>query len=110
MTNKEKQAKAFFNQKVEELGLQNITMVINNGQIVLEGSENGSVAAFNFVERIVLVEKTAIYFFSMESVKDMILHELAHSIVGYEEGHGEAFQKVCIAIGCTGMYEQNIYN
>jgi len=34
-----------------------------------------------------------------EKVKDTILHEIAHAIVGKKEGHGQVWKDVCVQIG-----------
>jgi predicted SprT family Zn-dependent metalloprotease len=58
-----------------------------------------------------MVEQIAIFFHSIESVQDMILHELAHAIAGRAAGHGKEFRKVCKQIGCVGdKGTGNIYN
>jgi predicted SprT family Zn-dependent metalloprotease len=35
----------------------------------------------------------------MEEIKDTILHEIAHALVGPNEGHGWAWKAMCIQIG-----------
>ena len=101
MTKKEKMAKAFFHQKAEELGLQ-VGFIINRGQIHLESAHPNTVAAYNFSGNEMMIEEVAIFMYSMESIYDMILHEIAHAIAGREAGHGEVFIAVCKAIGCKG--------
>jgi len=38
-----------------------------------------------------------------EHVKDTILHEIAHAIVGFEAGHGKEFKRVAKRLGCTSL-------
>ena len=33
-------------------------------------------------------------------VKDTILHEIAHALVGVEHGHSEVWKKMCLRVGC----------
>ncbi len=37
-----------------------------------------------------------------ESIRDIILHEIAHAIVGLEHGHDKVWQKKALEIGCNG--------
>ena len=37
-----------------------------------------------------------------EKVKDIILHEIAHAMVGNSHGHDRVWQRQAIAIGCNG--------
>lgn len=42
-------------------------------------------------------------------VKKVILHELAHALIGVSHGHGPVFKKKCIELGITGEYaEQDV--
>jgi len=37
-----------------------------------------------------------------EEIKDTILHEIAHALVGHENGHNYVWRNKAIEIGCTG--------
>jgi len=47
--------------------------------------------------------------FTLQSLKDIFLHELTHAIVGFDHGHNGIFQKVCQLIGCKGNKTHNTY-
>ena len=36
----------------------------------------------------------------IETVKDIILHEIAHALLGYGHGHNQTFYNKCIELGC----------
>lgn len=38
---------------------------------------------------------------SRESVRDTILHEIAHALAGARAGHGPAWKRLCLQIGAT---------
>lgn len=38
----------------------------------------------------------------MRVIKNVLLHEIAHALVGFNEGHNEVWQKRAISIGCDG--------
>lgn len=38
----------------------------------------------------------------IEKIKNTILHEIAHALVGQQVGHGPAWRSKAIAIGCNG--------
>jgi predicted SprT family Zn-dependent metalloprotease len=39
----------------------------------------------------------------LETVKDTILHEIAHALVGYRHGHNSVWQAKALEIGCNGQ-------
>lgn len=39
---------------------------------------------------------------SMEQIKNILLHEMAHALVGYEQGHNCVWRAKAIEIGCDG--------
>ena len=39
---------------------------------------------------------------SKKDIKNTILHEIAHALVGSKQGHNEVWQKKAIEIGCNG--------
>lgn len=47
---------------------------------------------------------------SENDVKDVILHEIAHALIGHGNGHNRVFYRKCIEIGSTPQrcYGQNI--
>lgn len=47
---------------------------------------------------LVLDEKTP-----MRVIKNVLLHEIAHALVGYDEGHSEVWRRCAIRIGCDGQ-------
>lgn len=38
----------------------------------------------------------------MRVIKNVILHEIAHALVGFQEGHGDVWRQCAINIGCDG--------
>ncbi len=42
-----------------------------------------------------------------EEIKDTILHEIAHALVGVEQGHNEVWRKKALEIGCSGKRTHN---
>lgn len=44
---------------------------------------------------------------SDESVRDTILHEIAHALAGATEQHGEAWRRIAVSIGCNGKATHN---
>lgn len=57
----------------------------------------------------VYITNIAVESFTLSSLKDMFLHELAHAIVGYDQGHNKIFKMVCRQIGCKGSKTHNNY-
>lgn len=58
-------------------------------------------------ERFVLIELSKNYINSKkkvkrEDIKNTILHEIAHALVGHKEGHNKVWKDKAIEIGCTG--------
>lgn len=39
---------------------------------------------------------------SMDQIKNIVLHEIAHALVGFEAGHGEVWKNKALEIGCDG--------
>jgi predicted SprT family Zn-dependent metalloprotease len=48
------------------------------------------------------IELSAVYVFqnSEEHVRDTILHEIAHALVGIQHGHDTAWKEMCLNLGC----------
>lgn len=48
------------------------------------------------------IELSAAYVYqnNEEHVRDTILHEIAHAIVGVEHGHDDVWKEMCVQIGC----------
>jgi predicted SprT family Zn-dependent metalloprotease len=53
-------------------------------------------------KRLIGLSETICTNASDESVRDTILHEIAHALAGVREQHGEAWRKIAVAIGCNG--------
>jgi predicted SprT family Zn-dependent metalloprotease len=58
-------------------------------------------------KRMISLSETICTNASDESVKDTILHEIAHALAGPREQHGEAWRKIAVAIGCNGKATHN---
>ena len=55
------------------------------------------------------IENESIRNLSIASLKDLVLHEIAHVIAGVSAMHGAEFRKVCRKIGCRGYMANNYY-
>src|SRR6185295_7927278 len=49
------------------------------------------------------IEMSAAYVFQNEEahVRDTILHEIAHALVGVEHGHDDVWKEMCRLVGCS---------
>ncbi len=85
-------AKQIAHELMHSFGLSDWTFKFNNTKRMLGICKAG-------VKRI---ELSAAYVFQNdeEHVRDTILHEIAHAIVGVEHGHDDVWKDMCIKIGC----------
>jgi len=52
-----------------------------------------------FRRRIISLSQHLVQLNNREEVQDVILHEIAHAIAGFEAGHGYKWKMVCVQIG-----------
>ena len=60
---------------------------------------NGQCSHF---DKVIYVSKYHIEFASIDEFKNTILHEIAHAIAGFREGHGPEWVRIAKEIGCDG--------
>jgi predicted SprT family Zn-dependent metalloprotease len=56
----------------------------------------------NFTERVISISKHLVAHHSLDEVQQVVLHEIAHALVGSEAGHGPVFKKQAAALGYRG--------
>jgi predicted SprT family Zn-dependent metalloprotease len=52
-------------------------------------------------KRLIELSTTYVIQNSEEHVRDTILHEIAHALVGIEHGHDNVWKEMCIILGCS---------
>lgn len=67
-------------------------------EVVFRVHDNALGVCYNNGEKISLQVNHVIYD-DMESIKDTILHEIAHALVGNEQGHNEIWQSKAKVLG-----------
>jgi predicted SprT family Zn-dependent metalloprotease len=53
--------------------------------------------------KTISISKNYIPKLNEEEVIDVLLHEIAHALVGKKQGHGYVWKKTAIEIGCNGL-------
>jgi len=56
----------------------------------------------NYTERVISISKHLVEHHSLDEVQQVVLHEIAHAMVGSEAGHGPIFKKQAAALGYRG--------
>jgi predicted SprT family Zn-dependent metalloprotease len=56
----------------------------------------------NQTKKTIFLSKTFVPELEISQVKNTILHEIAHAIVGVRQGHNHIWKRKAIEIGCTG--------
>ena len=56
----------------------------------------------NYTERVISISKHLVAHHSLDEVQQVVLHEVAHAMVGSEAGHGPIFKKQAAALGYRG--------
>ena len=56
----------------------------------------------NYSQRVISVSHEYARHASAEDIRDTLLHEIAHALVGQAHGHDEVWRVQAVAIGCTG--------
>lgn len=57
----------------------------------------------NYRKHCISLSKKLVLLNEVEQVKDTILHEIAHALVGFEHGHDYVWRQKAIEIGCNGQ-------
>jgi len=64
---------------------------------------NGKWVGFcDYTDHIIRIEREFFYFATIEQLIDLLLHEIAHAIVGYAFHHGKKWKSLYISIGGSG--------
>jgi predicted SprT family Zn-dependent metalloprotease len=56
----------------------------------------------NYTSRVISISKHLVAHHSLDEVQQVVLHEIAHALVGKEAGHGPVFKKQAAALGYRG--------
>ena len=56
----------------------------------------------NYTERVISISKHLVAHHSLDDVQQVVLHEIAHAMVGKDAGHGPVFKKQAAALGYRG--------
>ena len=56
----------------------------------------------NYTSRVISISKHLVAHHSLDEVQQVVLHEVAHALVGKEAGHGPVFKKRAAALGYRG--------
>jgi predicted SprT family Zn-dependent metalloprotease len=56
----------------------------------------------NYTERVISISKHLVAHHSLDEVQQVVLHEIAHAMVGKDAGHGPVFKKQAAALGYRG--------
>ena len=56
----------------------------------------------NYTERVISISKHLVQHHTLDEVQQVVLHEIAHAMVGSEAGHGPVFKKQAAALGYRG--------
>ena len=56
----------------------------------------------NYTRKTISLSRNYVDLNTVEKIRNTILHEIAHAIVGYEHGHNSVWKAKAIEIGCTG--------
>ncbi len=55
----------------------------------------------NFTNRQIIVSRIAVINQTPDQITDVILHEIAHALAGWEAGHGPKWKSIAIQLGAT---------
>jgi predicted SprT family Zn-dependent metalloprotease len=109
---KEEQLQSFAYSKFKEYSLMNWNfLILDNRQIKLfDGFNRRSVCGCcNLTQQIIFLPRSYVVEFKLHTLKDIILHEVAHAIYGYM-GHTPEFRRIAKSIGCKSYKAQiNLY-
>ena len=86
------QAKILANDLMNLYGLSDWTFKFNNSKRQLGVCKGGI--------KQIEVSSHYVYQNTEAHVKDTILHEIAHALVGVEHGHDDVWKKMCVRVGC----------
>ena len=56
----------------------------------------------DFRKKVISLSKYYISYADKEHIKDTILHEIAHALVGPRQGHNKIWKKTALSLGCSG--------
>ena len=56
----------------------------------------------NYTLKLITLSSELVRINEVEQVRDTILHEIAHALVGHKHGHNAVWQRKAIEIGCNG--------
>lgn len=88
-------------EKLEEYGLDDWNFIFDNAKMRFGQCDYGT--------KTISLSRHLVNLNGEEKIKDTILHEVAHAIVGHAAGHGWQWQQKAIEIGCNGerCYDPN---
>ena len=66
-------------------------------------SAKGRAGICRFDPRVIGLSAPLTRLHSVEEVRDTVLHEIAHALVGPRHGHGPAWREAALRIGCSGQ-------
>ena len=61
-----------------------------------------------YKRKTIIVNTTCLYIVDYPTLEDIMLHEIAHALVGCEHGHDEIWRSKAIEIGCTGQIRKEV--
>ncbi|CAN1510244.1 SprT-like [Methylophilaceae bacterium] len=56
----------------------------------------------DYMNKTISLSRHLVWLNGANEVKNIILHEIAHALVGYRHGHDKVWKQKAIAIGCNG--------
>lgn len=56
----------------------------------------------NYTRRVISVSRRLLPVWSLDMVRNTLLHEVAHALAGHEHGHDHVWRAVALSVGCDG--------
>ena len=86
---------------VEELALELMRFYdVSHFSYVL-GFSSKFIGKCNFSKQAIILNYEHVFRYNLSEIKNMILHEIAHVLVGHEHGHKEVWQNKAKELGVT---------
>ena len=78
---------------------------ISDYELMVSFGHKSSLGVCDFVERKIYIAVSAIQLLPEANIKEIILHEIAHALAGYDAGHGPEWQSIARRVGSNGSRE-----
>lgn len=84
------------------LRLMRVHNLINNGWKFKFDTSKRRFGLCSYTKKEISLSSLLVSLNKEEQVRDTILHEIAHAIVGFDNGHNHIWKQKAMEIGCTG--------